>query len=110
MRRVLVLDDSEALRSTLAVFLEEAGYQVTEAGSVAQAREALAAGSFELLLFDLQLPDGLGTELIADARRLHPAAKVIILSGSDSVDGRGADLVLTKGGSPAEIVRRFDSL
>jgi DNA-binding response OmpR family regulator len=109
-KRVLLVDDSELLRMTLGAFLEEAGYLVSEAGTVAEARASLDAGPYHAVLLDMMLPDGFGTELIPLVRAQLPEAKVVLLTGLDRVDAAGADLVLIKGGHPDEIVRELDAL
>jgi DNA-binding NtrC family response regulator len=56
-RRVLVVDDDAMIRSALALVVGEQ-HEVTLAASVREALVALAAGSFDVVLCDLQLGDG----------------------------------------------------
>ena len=66
--RVLLVEDHEDTRAVLHRLLTRWGHTVTIAGSVAQARAAIAAGTFELMLSDIGLPDGTGLEVVAALR------------------------------------------
>ncbi len=107
-RRILLVDDSELLRMTTAAILEDAGYQVIEAGSLAQARASLAGGELAAAIVDLHLQDGLGTALLAEVRAAHPRAAFILLSGSAEplLDFQG-DLYLVKASDPDDLVARI---
>jgi len=107
-RRVLVVDDAPGARLTLAALLEDAGYQVVEAESLAEGRARASEGAYALAVIDLQLPDGLGTLLIPEFRRQQPAAVVAMLSGNALPPIDGVDLTLTKGDAPDQILRRID--
>lgn len=65
--RVLIVEDEATLRRSLAVYLAGRGVAVAEAGSLAEARAALACGCFDALILDVGLPDGDGLELLAAA-------------------------------------------
>jgi CheY-like chemotaxis protein len=67
-RRVLLVDDHEDTRETLARLLARAGYQVTGADSVQSALEKAASERFDILVSDLGLPDGHGTELMREVK------------------------------------------
>jgi CheY-like chemotaxis protein len=103
--RVLLVDDSEMFRSTVAAILEDAGHQVVEAGTLAEARAALAGGKFAAVLLDVHLGDEHGPTLIPDARA-H-GARVLLLSGEES-DSSGADGLLLKTAPPAELLRALE--
>ena len=107
-RRVLVVDDAAGARLTMAALLEDAGYQVVEAESLAEGRARAAEGNYALAVIDLQLPDGLGTLLIPEFRRRQPAAVVAMLSGQTLPPIDGVDLTLTKGEAPDQLLRQID--
>jgi two-component system, NtrC family, response regulator AtoC len=89
--RVLLVDDSEANRLTLAALLESEAFELTEASSLAEARRALTAGAaFDLVLLDRQLSDGWGVELIPAVRAQLPSCKIIVVSGGGPRDERAA--------------------
>jgi two-component system, NarL family, sensor histidine kinase EvgS len=80
--RVLLVEDAEVFGMVLARAFEVAGHRTQLAGSVAEARRALAdaargAAPFDLLLTDINLPDGTGAELLhgvlADSAAPRPA-------------------------------------
>ena len=55
-------------------------FQVTAAGTLAEARAYLAAGVPKVLLTDLQLPDGHGVDLIRETRRRFPDTEIMVIS------------------------------
>ena len=74
--RVLVVDDEPDLRNLYELSLVREGYQILAAGSVAEARALMAEQSFDVLITDMNLPDGQGLELLHDIARAekdHPA-------------------------------------
>ncbi|MFT4046880.1 MAG: sigma-54 dependent transcriptional regulator [Solimonas sp.] len=66
MNRILIVEDEDVIRRQLARLLTRKEYQVSEAGSVAEA-EALGLSAFDLIIADVRLPGVAGTELIARA-------------------------------------------
>ncbi len=78
---VLVVDDDENFRSMLLDWVHGWGYVASGAESGEAALALLREMSFELLLVDLQMPGMGGVELIRHARRLHPDARIIVVTG-----------------------------
>ncbi len=77
--RILVVDDERSIREFLSILLEQEGYQVASADTVAAGIAALERSPFEIVMCDLKLPDGTGIEVLQAAQRLqHPAKFVII--------------------------------
>lgn len=105
--QVLLVDDSIAARLTFQALLEDAGWAVTEAASVADGRLKIVGGTFDLAVVDLQLGDGLGTELIPDLKRHQPRAVIAILSGNSPEPVAGVTLVLVKSGAPDALIRQL---
>lgn len=66
--RILLLEDDAVSAAFLAAAIEALPAQVTVAGSLAQARGLTSAHVYDLWLFDANLPDGLGAELLAELR------------------------------------------
>src|SRR5690554_2106888 len=66
MSHILIVEDETVIRSALRRLLERNGYQVSEAGSVQEARPLLAQ-NFSLIISDLRLPGEPGTEIIRHA-------------------------------------------
>ena len=61
---VLVIDDEPDLRTLYELTLLREGYRVQTAGSVGEAREQLQNQTFDAVITDMRLPDGLGMELL----------------------------------------------
>src|SRR5438105_7304557 len=80
---ILLVDDDEANRITLSALLEDEGFDVREARSMAEARGVLSEGpSFAVVLTDQHLGDGLGSDLVPEIRSRLPDAKIVLMSGS----------------------------
>jgi DNA-binding NarL/FixJ family response regulator len=101
--KVLVVDDSAAVRGRLVALLREAGLDVVgEAGTAGQALELTRALAPDGIVLDLKLPDRSGLEIMVELKQLAPAAVVVVLT-NDPSDGhrrlsvaRGADCFLDK--------------
>ena len=86
-RPILLVEDDEALRATLAEQIALAGgFSVAEAGTLAEAEAALGAegARCDAVLLDLGLPDGDGREFCAGLRRGGKRMPVIMLTGADA--------------------------
>jgi len=80
--RLLVVEDEAYLRNMLVVMLEEQGYVVRACGNQKDARQLLAdEAPFHLILTDVMLPDGRGTEMALDVQRSHPKLHTILMTG-----------------------------
>ena len=79
--RLLLVDDHGPTRSTLAQMLGRRGFEVSAAGTVAEARELARDRSFDLVLSDIGLPDGDGCSLMTELRERQPGLPGIALSG-----------------------------
>ena len=77
---ILVVDDERSMREFLAIFLKRAGYTVDVAGSAADARKALVASEYHLVITDLQMPDGTGLDVLAESKTLRPDTQVIVVT------------------------------
>ena len=78
--RLLVVDDEERLRETFIRALAGRGYAVTGAASFGSALRELSSGTFDLLLVDINLPDGTGWDILRIIRAKGSAVPVIVLS------------------------------
>jgi two-component system, NtrC family, response regulator AtoC len=88
--RVLVVDDSEGVRSYLASLLELRGFAVDTAGDGRSALELLGSGAApDVVLLDVMMPGQGGIETLRRIRELHPALPVVMLS----VVGKAATIV-----------------
>lgn len=78
--RLLVVDDEARLRETFIRALTGRGYVVTGAESFGSAMRELYAGTFDLLLVDINLPDGTGWDILRIIRAKGSSVAVIVLS------------------------------
>ena len=82
MRELLLLEDDGALGRGICLALESGELHVTLCGTAAQARSALEQGDFDLLILDVNLPDGSGLDLLREVRESR-AVPVILLTAND---------------------------
>ena len=95
-RTVLIVEDEQSIRDILAELFDAEGTAVTTAASLEEARAALAAADFHLIVTDLRLGgrrDG-GLQVMAAAGLLAPDATVIVLTAYPDEDNRHASLRL----------------
>ncbi len=83
--KILLVDDNADTRIYLARILTQRGHDVRSAEGVAAARRAIAGVELDLLISDIELPDGTGLQLIQELRATRPVAG-IALSGHGSSD------------------------
>jgi two-component system phosphate regulon response regulator PhoB len=115
---VLLVEDEPAIAELLRFTMQGAGFAITLAGDVAQARRQIAEALPHVVLLDWMLPDSSGLALLSELRRESRTASlpVIMLTAKgmeeDKVRGlnEGADDYITKPFSPKELVARVQAL
>jgi FixJ family two-component response regulator len=86
--RVLVVDDETALLEVVReTVIDRLGCKLVTAQSVAQARKVLESQRIDLLVTDVNLPDGDGISLLSILHLHQPQAQAIVITGQASVDG-----------------------
>ncbi|WP_421736114.1 response regulator [Cellulomonas sp.] len=90
----MIVDDHEVVRRGIAEVVDRADGMsvVAEAGSVADGVRRAALVRPQVLLVDLQLPDGTGIELLSALREQLPSARAIVLTSFDDDDALAAAL------------------
>ncbi|KLU70018.1 MAG: hypothetical protein RHS_4188 [Robinsoniella sp. RHS] len=83
MKQILIVEDDTLLNKTLAYNLTSDGYDVTTALNAHTAAEELNTKSFELVLLDINLPDGNGYDVCQLIKPEHPDTIVIFLTAND---------------------------
>jgi len=83
--RILVIDDEEALRVSVAKILLRLGHGVDTAGTATEGLARLSKQAYELVLTDFRLPDLDGLEVIERARALRPEAELVLFTGFGSI-------------------------
>ena len=116
-RHLLVVDDEPHIGLVLRPYLEQLGYRVSFARSLAEARATIGAAPPDGMLLDLHLPDGSGLDLLRDLRAQAGTARLPVLvltaEGEERVlrEARrlGAALV-TKPFSPTKLTQRIATM
>lgn len=114
--RVLIVEDDEALRESLASSLRERGFAVDVAGNAAEGEYFATEFAVTLAIIDLGLPDRSGTELITTLRRDGRDFPILILTArahwQDKVEGlnAGADDYVVKPFNLDELIARINAL
>ena len=110
--RVLVVEDSVLISGALKVLLESSGYDVTVAGTAAEALDAGIESPPDVLLLDLILPDADGLWVMQElfSREIRPAVKLAMTGYDDDATRQrciaaGCDDVLVKPVPIREILR-----
>lgn len=83
MKRILIVEDDNLLNKTLAYNLTSDGYEVTGALNARTATTKLTSMEYDLVLLDLNLPDGNGYDLCKLIKPEHPDTVVIFLTAND---------------------------
>jgi len=84
-RSLLVLDDDTALRTRLGRALEQRGFDVRTAASVAEALDAVKAAPPAFAVLDMRLDDGTGLKVVQTIRDARPDARVVMLTGYGNI-------------------------
>lgn len=79
--RILLIEDHDATRETLALLLRRRGHRVVQAESCTSALQAASVGAYDLLMSDIGLPDGRGDDLLIRLRLQGFRSPAIALSG-----------------------------
>lgn len=117
MKKVLILEDEENIRSFVVINLKRAGYEVIEAGCGEEALDKLREHSdIGVAILDIMLPDIDGFEVCRRIRATNKQIGIVMLTARtqemDKITGlmTGADDYVTKPFSPAELTARIDAL
>lgn len=119
MARILIVDDDEAIRTSLRKTLERAGHAVFGAMDGAAALRFLATNGVDVVITDLYMPDVDGIELIGRLRREGTVERIIAVTGGGQVAGQnlltvakvlGADVTLAKPFTREQLLEAVDQL
>jgi len=99
--KMLIVEDSSTLCAIYEAYLDGTGYEVHSVETFTDALMALEALKPELILLDIELPDGNGLDLLAETVSMTPQPAVVVMTGhgmefADQAIERGADDFLSK--------------
>ena len=110
-KRILVVDDDDAILKSVATILQLKGYEVDTAETGGQAIEKSQSQLFNLALLDIKLPDMEGTDLLVRMHQTTPRMMKIMLTGYPSLQNAvvalnlGADAYLLKPVNPKDLLK-----
>ena len=120
MAKILVVDDQDMMRDSLAATLVREGHEVIAATDGAAAVTRLNGGKFDLMITDLKMPKMTGIELLAEAKKLRPEMPVVLMTAfatvSTAVEATtrdvAVDILAVKGhavGATARVLLKFST-
>jgi CheY-like chemotaxis protein len=118
MRKLLIVDDEEGVRSLVRMTLESERYQILEASSASEAISMVRSHQPDLVLLDVMLPDSSGIEL-CHSLKADPDTKgttVVMLTAKaqssdlEEAEAAGADGYFTKPFSPVALMQRVERI
>ncbi len=83
---VLIVDDEENARKNIGEYLTAKGYEVTGAGTLREARDLINTGVGDVILLDVQLPDGYGPNLLYEVNSLPARPPIIVITGYGDIE------------------------
>jgi len=83
---ILIIDDEENARKNLETFLTKRSYEVLSAANLKDARKIIREESADIILLDVQLPDGYGPDLLEETTRLPFQPPVIIITAFGEIN------------------------
>ncbi len=114
--RVLLVEDEPYLANSLTKYLNNDGFIVDSVSTIRESHQALFSELFDIVLLDLNLPDGDGLSLLEEIRTEYPRTAVIILTARGEVEDRvkglnlGSDDYISKPFSMLELSARINAV
>ncbi|HKI45833.1 MAG TPA: response regulator, partial [Balneolales bacterium] len=114
--RVLLVEDEPYLANSLTKYLNNDGFIVDSVSTIRESHKALFSEVFDIVLLDLNLPDGDGLSLLEEIRSEYPRTAIIILTArgedEDRVKGLnlGSDDYISKPFSMLELSARINAV
>ncbi|UYN89485.1 MAG: sigma-54-dependent Fis family transcriptional regulator [Anaerolineales bacterium] len=83
---VLVIEDEKTARDNVSAFLKKKDYEVLEAADLKTGRQLLEQNSPDIVLMDVQLPDGLGTSLLEETVSMPLRPLMLVITGNGDIN------------------------
>jgi two-component system NtrC family response regulator len=87
MANILIIDDDHTLTTMLVSQMETSGHSATAANSIREGLNSIHEAEFDVVLLDVQLPDGNGLEYLRQFKNTSTSPEVIIITGHGEADG-----------------------
>jgi len=119
MKKILIIDDDQAIQQMVKRLTERAGYAAEMASNGEEGMMLIEENSFDLVITDIIMPKKEGIEIITIIRKNYPQIKIIAMSGGGrftpegylkSAKILGADKVFTKPFNHREMLEAIDEL
>ena len=104
-KRILIVDDEQSMREMLAILLKKEGLDVAPRAAGRRRRSALRRGPVDLVLTDVQLPDGDGLEILRHVKAASPETAVVVMTAYGTTE---MAVAARKLGAEAYILKPFD--
>jgi len=114
--KILIVEDEFELLNTICQYLQKEEFVCESAASYFEAEDKLITYKYDIVILDINLPDGNGLDLLRILKEKTPETGVLIVSAKDSLDDKlkgldlGADDYITKPFHLAELNSRINSL
>ena len=79
--KILVVDNTRAMRMTLSMIIEDQGYEVTQVEDGYRAIEAVRETSFDLIFVGVRMPGMNGVETFREIKKISPGSSVVMMTG-----------------------------
>ncbi len=114
MERMMIVEDHSAFAQALGLILGD-DTRISLARTLEEGRTLIRDGEpFDVVVLDLALPDGEGTELVPDIRQRHQQTRVAVLSAREDIgevaSRSGADVAIPKGTPLPDIISTLKKL
>ena len=86
MAKILIVDDQRNMRTTLAMMLRGASYEVDEAADGEQGAERGATGAYDVVLTDLRMGSKDGIDVLRSTKDTHPLTEVIVMTAYGTIE------------------------
>ena len=105
MTKLLLVEDDASVRSTLSMFLELEGYEVSAAASTKEALDLLSASAFPVIVSDVYIDSRTGLDVLNAARAQDPECRVILMSARGTIE---TVMAATRGGAFDYLAKPFE--
>jgi DNA-binding NtrC family response regulator len=117
-RRVLVVDDNEAIRDIVSKMFSRMGHEVTPVDCAEKGFDLFLKNRFDLVITDFEMPGMNGIDFATQIKEISPSARVVLMTGQDKnvvqekVQGNHLDHVLFKPfrlGEIKKLIKKMDA-